>query len=87
MPWGTARYEERLAWTVDEAHPAIASCHGESVTAVHQVEQGRDLVWRGVLDIDSDETMFRYRYRRTLDVDGERLREREWHEDVPRDHQ
>jgi hypothetical protein len=86
-PWGSARYEERLRWTVDESRPAIASCHGESVTTVHQEEQGRELVWRGILDIDSDELTFHYRYKRSLDVNGERLREREWHENVPRDYQ
>ena len=85
-PWGSARYEERLRWTVDDDHPAVASCHGESVTTVRQDDQGRDLVWRGILDIDSDDTTFHYRYRRELEVDGALLREREWVEDVPRDH-
>jgi predicted acyl esterase len=86
-PWGSARYEERLRWTVEESRPANATCHGESITTVHQDDQGRELVWRGTLEIASDETMFHYRYRRTLDVNGERLREREWRDDVPRDHQ
>ncbi len=83
--WGSARYSERLQWTVSEEDPATASCHGESETIVRTGT--RVIRWFGVLDIGSDETDFEYRYRRELWLNGQVIREREWHEKVPRDHQ
>jgi predicted acyl esterase len=84
-PWGSARYTEHLEWRVSEEDPATASCHGESETLART---GTRLIrWRGVLDIAGDQTAFDYRYRRELWLNGQLVREREWHEKVPRDHQ
>jgi hypothetical protein len=84
-PWGRATYRESLEWRVDDDDPAHASVHGESETGLRTGE--REIRWFGALDISSDETSFDYRYRRELELNGERIRDREWHEAIPRDHQ
>jgi putative CocE/NonD family hydrolase len=82
-PWGRSDYRESLEWRVDDLDPAHASVHGVSETTVNA--SAREIRWLGLLDIASDEAAFDYRYRRELWLDGERIREREWHERIPRD--
>jgi hypothetical protein len=81
-PWGRSDYRESLEWRVDDLDPAHAGVHGESETTVST--PGREIRWLGMLDITSDETVFDYRYRRQLWLNGEPIREREWHERIPR---
>lgn len=85
LPWGTERFSERLAFEVDERRPARASVRGLAETTIELT--GRTLRYRGVLDLGSDEQLFRYRFRRELHENGRLVRRREWAEDVPRDHQ
>jgi uncharacterized protein len=85
FPWGRQEFMERLAFQADDEAPARASVHGEAETVVKL--EGRTLVWRSDLGIASDPTHFHYRYRRTLEEDGRRVRERSWEESIPRDHQ
>ncbi len=84
-PFGRSDYRESLTWRADDADPAHASVHGESETTV--ATSDRLIRWLGVLDIASDETHFGFGYRRELWLNGDRIREREWHERIPRDHQ
>jgi uncharacterized protein len=83
-PWGRSTYRESLEWRVDDLDPAHARVHGESETTVTIGASAREVRWLGLLDIGSDEAHFDYRYRRELWLNGERIREREWHERIPR---
>jgi uncharacterized protein len=83
FPWGREAFEERLSFMVSERNPADAVCRGEAVTTVRLA--GRELVWRGDLELRSDAESFLYRYRRRLWEGGGLLRERHWETRIPRD--
>jgi uncharacterized protein len=85
FPWGRQEFMERLTFQADDDDPAHPSMRGEAETVVNL--EGRTLTWRSSLRIASDDTRFHYRYRRALEEDGRRIRERSWEESVPRDHQ
>jgi uncharacterized protein len=85
FPWGRETYLERLAFEVDDERPDLASCRGVAVNRA--ILPGREVAWRGDLEIRSDADTFHYLYRRTLQEDGRSIREREWSEPIPRDHQ
>jgi uncharacterized protein len=85
FPWGRETYSEHLAFEVDDERPDLASCRGLAENRALLPE--RDVSWRGDLEIRSDRDTFHYRYRRILTENGRRVREREWSEAVPRDHQ
>ncbi len=74
--WGKVADEEYLRYEVTDADPAHASARGEASTQVHL--EDRLLVFSSVLELDSDETCLRYRYRRELRKDGALIRERSW---------
>jgi hypothetical protein len=77
--------KEAMRARVHDDHPELASMEGEAETVVEL--EGRTIVWRGRLDLSSDATHFDYRYRRELLENGHIVRDREWHERIPRDHQ
>jgi uncharacterized protein len=85
FPWGRETYMERLGFEVDDERPDLASCRG--VAENRAILPGRTVAWRGDLEIRSDADTFHYRYRRSLQEDGRTVREREWSEPIPRDHQ
>jgi putative CocE/NonD family hydrolase len=85
FPWGQETFLERLLFEVDDLRPQLASCRGDAENRA--VLPGRELSWRADLEIRSDAETFRYRYRRILEENGRTIREREWSEDIPRDHQ
>jgi predicted acyl esterase len=74
--WGKVVDEEYLRYEVDDADPAHASARGEANTLIHLAD--RLLVFSSVLELDSDVTSLRYRYRRQLRKDGLLIRERSW---------
>jgi predicted acyl esterase len=84
-PWGRFDHSEQLIYTIDDAHPDLASVQGDS----EYIQSVKDhvLTWRGRLDISSDAHTFYYQYTRTLLKDGALLRTKTWKEPVPRDHQ
>jgi len=84
-PWGTEKDFESLTYEADDAHPEICSVRGEaeSVFAL----KGRTLVWRGHLQVTTDQKNFYYKYTRELLKDGQMFRTRTWEEAIPRDHQ
>jgi hypothetical protein len=84
-PWGTEKDFENLTYEGDDAHPEICSVRGEaeSVFAL----KGRMLVWRGHLQVSTDQKNFYYKYTRELLKDGQMFRTKTWEETIPRDHQ
>jgi uncharacterized protein len=74
--WGRVVDEEYLRYQVSDADPAHAAARGEARTQIHLAD--RLLAFLSVLELDSDETSLRYRYRRELRKDGVLLRERSW---------
>ncbi len=49
--------------------------------------KGRTLVWRGHLQVTTDQKNFYYKYTRELLKDGQMFRTKTWEETIPRDHQ
>jgi uncharacterized protein len=80
--WGRVVDEEYLWYQVSDADPAHAAARGQAQTEIQL--PGRLLTFSSVLELDSDLTTLRYRYRRELRQDGLLLRERSWERDVPR---
>ncbi|HVO46617.1 MAG TPA: CocE/NonD family hydrolase [Steroidobacteraceae bacterium] len=83
--WGRFDHTERLAYTLDDAHPQSAAVTGDSEYI--QKSKGHALIWRGHLTVTSDAGVFHYAYTRQLLRDTELVRTRSWKEDIPRDHQ
>ncbi|SPF35868.1 hypothetical protein SBA1_1460002 [Candidatus Sulfotelmatobacter kueseliae] len=48
---------------------------------------GRKLLWTDTLDFRSDKANFYYQFRRQLLKNGQVVREKNWQETIPRDHQ
>ena len=78
-------HTDELRFEVQDAHPDIASAHGEGETDVDL--PGRNLRWTDTLDVRSDKTNFYYKFRRQLRKNGQLIREKKWQETIPRDHQ
>ncbi|MFM8480106.1 MAG: CocE/NonD family hydrolase [Gammaproteobacteria bacterium] len=74
-----------VEFTVDDDDPARSSFVGRA--AFKNEWQGQQVEWRGTTEVRSDATAFEYRHFRQLLRDGRVVREREWKERVPRDHQ
>jgi putative CocE/NonD family hydrolase len=84
-PWGVERYHETIEHRVTDGAPEKAALRG-----THRMEvslPGRELVWEAELTFTSDRDAFHYDYRRRLSENGKLLRERSWHDDIPRDFQ
>src|SRR5215469_6559606 len=74
--WGRVVDEEYLRYEVSDTDPAHATARGEARTEIHLTD--RLLRFSSVLDVDSDVTSLRYRFRRELRKDGVLIRERSW---------
>ena len=85
FPWGSETIAEHMQYSADDQHPGHASVHGEAEMKVSL--PGRELLWRGILDLTSDDTQFHAAYSRELYEGGKRIRERHWQADIPRDGQ
>jgi predicted acyl esterase len=85
LPWSMQVVKEGMTHRVDHRHPEAASVTGETETEIRI--GGRLLVWRGHMEVSSDATHFLYRFRRELLEDGTLVRERDWTDRIPRDHQ
>jgi hypothetical protein len=85
LPWSVQVVRERMTHRLDDDHPEAASVVGETETEIELAD--RRLEWRGRLEVSSDATHFLCRIRRELFENGRRVREREWEERIPRDHQ
>jgi uncharacterized protein len=85
FPWGQEKYHEQLTYDVADAHSDVSSVHGEADTTVEL--KGRALLWHSVLDLRSDAKNFYYSYKRELSENGKLLRQKNWQDTIPRDHQ
>ena len=84
-PWGTEHFEETITHEVNDAHPETASVRGDYRTTVEL--EDRTLVWESKMSFRSDLKNFYYDYTRRLLKDGELVRESNWQDTIPRDHQ
>lgn len=83
LPWGRELKRSEMVFTVNDHRPDRASAHGEAEWIV-EIDDRR-LAWRSILDVESTQTDFIYRFRRELLQDGLMVRERSWQDRVPRD--
>ena len=84
-PWGAETYDETIEHRTSDANPESTAVLGR-----HRMEvalEDRVLVWEGELSFTSDHESFTYRYTRSLEVNGEPVREKTWTETIPRDFQ
>jgi predicted acyl esterase len=84
-PWGTQVDLENLTYEADDAHPETCSVRGDAESTFRL--KGRTLVWRGHLQVTTDQQNFYYRYVRELSQDGRMIKTKTWQETIPRDHQ
>jgi len=81
-PWGVHHREESITSTLSDDTPANASVKSKHELSVEL--ENRVLKWSSELDFSSDEKTFFYRYKRTLEENGQVIREKAWTEDIPR---
>jgi len=84
-PWGKQTHHEQLAYDVEDAHPEVNVVIGDSDTTYEL--QNRTVLYRGHLEMRSDQKTFYYTYHRELLQDGKIIRDKTWKEAIPRDHQ
>jgi len=74
-----------MSYRIEDDHPETAAVSGVAETDIEF--DGRTQTWRCRLEVSSDATHFLYRFRREVLENGRSVREREWEERIPRDHQ
>jgi uncharacterized protein len=74
-----------VEYAVKDDGPANASV--KATIEMKRTDNGHVTEWKGATTIISDLTYFHYSHERELIHDGERIRQREWKEDVKRDFQ
>jgi uncharacterized protein len=85
FPWGREEVSEHIVYRADDVHPERSSVLGESAMTVRLTD--RELVWRTVLDVHSDEKNFYLDVKRELSENGKLIRNRHWQDTVARDGQ
>ena len=85
-PWGVERYHETIEHRVTDGAPDEGGAAGH---ASHGSLTCRAASWSGRRSSPSrsDRESFHYDYRRRLTENGKLLREKSWHDDIPRDFQ
>jgi hypothetical protein len=84
-PWGTYYGRGFRKFEVQDDHPELASYIGNNDFRVQL--PNRELIWHTEWDLHSDRTNFYYLFKRQLRENGKVIREKEWKETIPRDHQ
>lgn len=84
-PWGDFKDSEKIAYAIDDAHPADSTVVGDISNVQHV--GAHTLIWQGHWAIRSDAHDFFYRYTREVLRDGKQFMSRTWKKTVPRDHQ
>jgi len=79
------KYHEELIYDLQDDHPEISTVRGNAET-VYQLKD-RVLIFRGHLTMRSDQKNFYYSYTRELLENGATIRQKNWQETIPRDHQ
>jgi putative CocE/NonD family hydrolase len=83
--YGVMKDHEQMSYEITDRNPAASSIHGEAFTSVDM--PNRALVWSVVLNLKSDEKNFYYHFERKLTENSRVIREKQWDETIPRDHQ
>jgi uncharacterized protein len=84
-PWGKQTHHEQLTYDVEDAHPEVNVVKGDSDTTF--ALKDRTVLYRGHLEMRSDQGSFYYTYHRELLENGQVIRQKSWQETIPRDHQ
>jgi putative CocE/NonD family hydrolase len=84
-PWGEKHYEAKIAYETNDDHPETSSVLGAHRITVELDD--RTLTWESEMSFRSDLENFYYEYTRRLLRDGELIREKNWDDTIPRDHQ
>jgi hypothetical protein len=84
-PWVHQKHHEELIWDLQDDHPETSTVRGNAET-IYQLK-GRLLNFRGYLTMRSDKQNFYYAYTRELLENGKIIRQKNWQETIPRDHQ
>jgi hypothetical protein len=84
-PWGTERFEETIEHQTSDDHPEETSVRGTYRMTVELDD--RTLSWESEMSFRSDLKNFYYDYTRRLLKDGALVREKNWEDTIPRDHQ
>ena len=84
-PWGTERFEETIEHQTSDDHPEVTSVRGTYRNTVELDD--RTLTWESEMSFRSDLENFYYEYTRRLFRDGTLIREKNWDDTIPRDHQ
>jgi uncharacterized protein len=84
-PWGRMKDHEQMTYVLGDDHPEKSSVHAEGSTTIEL--PSRTLVWSVVIDLGSDLHNFYYNSERHLTENGKLIREKSWHDTIPRDHQ
>jgi putative CocE/NonD family hydrolase len=84
-PWGVHRWDETITHKTRDDRPEATSLVGEHRMTLEL--DGRTLVWEAELSFTSDLENFYYDYTRRLLEDDELVREKNWTDTIPRDHQ
>ena len=84
-PWGTERYSESIVHEAQDDHPEAISVRAEYGITVQLPD--RTLRWEATVTSRSDRDNFYYTHVRRLLKDGTLVREKSWHDTIPRDYQ
>jgi predicted acyl esterase len=84
-PWGIYYLRSSRIYEVDNEHPEAASLSGSSDLRLQL--SYRQQTWHSEWNLRSDTKNFYYLFRRELKENGKLIREKEWKETIPRDHQ
>jgi hypothetical protein len=84
-PWGKRTHHEQLTYDVEDTHPEINLVRGDAETTFQLKD--RALLYRGHLEMRSDQKTFYYTYQRELLENGRLIRQKTWQDAIARDHQ
>jgi hypothetical protein len=84
-PWGTYQTRSYRSFEIQDDHPESAVYRGDNDFRVQLKD--RELIWHNEWDLHSDTATFYYMFKRQLTENGRMIREKEWNETIPRDHQ
>ena len=85
FPWGKQKNYEKITYHVADADSAVSLVDGEASTEVDLNDS--TLKWQAFLSLSSDRNNFYYKFTRQLWNNGQLVREKSWHDTIPRDHQ
>lgn len=85
FPWGKQEFHDYILHQTSDVEPAFTSVISDYSTTIYL--KNRILKWQGLLTFKSDRTHFHYNYKRLLFENDKLIKEKNWVEKIPRDHQ